>query len=251
TLAVVPVAPAAAATAPAAAPFAIALRLAALIAALDLRLAIAVCGGHVVAGGVFVFERRCELALALAFGHGLVLGGLLARRRFAAGLAAASAPAPPASPPSAVARLGRGFGGRFVGVLAVERGGLLEIVLFLERCGERLRLLGDGARRLERVHQLAAIDDEGHGRRDRLVRTDGEGDGEALFQAAQVGALLVEHVGRHVGPRAGDEIVRGAAHQLLFERAQHLQRQRRDRTDMAGAAAIRTLLGRAFQHARP
>ena len=62
-------------------------------------------------------------------------------------------------------------------------------------------------------------------------------------------ALVVEHIERDLGARAHDEIVRGALEQLLFERAQQLQRHRRDRAHVAGAAAMRALLGRAFQHA--
>ena len=89
----------------------------------------------------------------------------------------------------------------------------------------RLILLGDRASGVGGVHLFAALDDESLWRGDRFVGRDGDRDGEALLEPAQMGALLVEHIERHVGPGAGDEIVGAAAHQLLFERAQHLQRQ--------------------------
>ncbi len=64
-----------------------------------------------------------------------------------------------------------------------------------------------------------------------------------------MGALVVEHVERDLGARARDDVVGGAALELLLDHAQALQGDRGHRADMAGAAAVRALVGRAFQHA--
>ena len=68
----------------------------------------------------------------------------------------------------------------------------------LPRAAPRLRLglLGERLGRFERMHLLAAIDDESLRRGQRLVGIDGDGDGEALFQRAQMRALVVEHIER-------------------------------------------------------
>ena len=86
----------------------------------------------------------------------------------------------------------------------------------------RVRLLPRAARRwspsvgralggFERMHLFAAIDHESLRRGQRFIVGDGDGDRKALFQLAQMRALLVEHVERDVRARARDEIMRGAA----------------------------------------
>src|SRR5436189_22652 len=86
-------------------------------------------------------------------------------------------------------------------------------------------------------------------RRHRFVRRDCNCNGEAIFQSAQMRALLIEHIKRDVGTGTSDQIMRGAPDQLLLERTQHLQSERGDRTDMTAAAAIGAFLGRTFEHA--
>ena len=103
---------------------------------------------------------------------------------------------------------------------------------------------------LEAVHLLALLDHEGHLAADGRIGVDQDDDAEALLQRAQVGALLVEQIERDLGARAHHEIVGRALEQHFLERAQQLQRDRRHRAHVAGAAAMRAFLGRAFQHAR-
>ena len=99
------------------------------------------------------------------------------------------------------------------------------------------------------MHLLAAIDHESLRRPHRFVRRDCNCNGEAIFQSAQMRALLIEHIKRDVGTGTSDQIMRGAPDQLLLERTQHLQSERGDRTDMTAAAAIGAFLGRTFEHA--
>ena len=103
--------------------------------------------------------------------------------------------------------------------------------------------------RLQRVHLFAAIDDErllaAHGR----VGDHGQRYLEAVFEIAQMAALVIENVERDVGSGAHHEIVGRALHQDFFQPAQQLQRHRGHRTDMAAAAALRAGFGRALQHA--
>ena len=125
---------------------------------------------------------------------------------------------------------------------------LVERLLGLRR---ESRNLGGEQRlgRLQRMHLFAAIDHErllaAHGR----IGDHGERYLEAVFQIAQMAALVVEDIERHVGSGAHHEIVGRALHQDFLEAAQQLQRHRRDRTHMAAAAALRAGLGRALQHA--
>ena len=77
---------------------------------------------------------------------------------------------------------------------------------------------------IDRHHLLAAIDGEADLAADLLVGIDGEGDLEALLESAQMGALVVEHIERDLGPRADDQVVGRALEQRLLDRAQQLQR---------------------------
>ena len=164
---------------------------------------------------------------------------------FATAAPAAATPATPAR--SAFARFGDrrhanlvfGLGFFRLGCLAAD---LFEIVLFLQRRDRGLSPLGNRFCRLGRMHLLAAIDHESLRGAYGFIGGDRNGDGEPVFQSTQMRTLLVEHIERDVGTRARDEIVRCAPDQLIFERAQHLQGQRRDRADMAAAAAIRAFL---------
>jgi len=104
---------------------------------------------------------------------------------------AAAAPASPASASRSGFGLFRGSGiARRLGFLVCRRRGeVFGIVLFLERCGHRLRSLRKRLGSLDRVDLFAAIDDEGLRRFHGFVGADRDGDGEALLQAAQVRAL--------------------------------------------------------------
>src|SRR6478752_1940644 len=180
------------------------------------------------------------------------------------------AAAPPASPLAALAAIGAlvlslilvGFAlglpvrlrrGRdaLLGLGHVVRLEVVFVLLIVDRGG-------NGGRRLQRqrlcllqaVDLLALLDDEGYLAFDRGIGIDRDDDAEALFEHAQMSALVVEEVERDLGARAHREIVRCALEQHLIERTQELQRDRRHRTHMAGAAAMRAFLGRALQHAR-
>src|SRR5262249_39529762 len=161
----------------------------------------------------------------------------------AAVLAAATAAAPAPAPALAVAV---GVASRLVGGL-LDRFVLLDLGLDLGRRAWRLRR--DGARRLRAVHLLAALDDERLLAGDRRVGIDRDGDAKPRLQVAQVRALVVEHVKRHVGARTDHEVVGRALDQHLFQRAQELQRDRADRADVTHAAADHAFLGRALEHA--
>ena len=103
--------------------------------------------------------------------------------------------------------------------------------------------------RLQRVHLFTPIDNErllaAHGR----VGDDGQRDVEAAFEIAQMSALVVEDVERDVSAGAHHEVVGGAFHQYFLEPAQQLQGHRRHGSYVTAAAALRTGLGRAFEHA--
>ena len=103
---------------------------------------------------------------------------------------------------------------------------------------------------LDAVHLLALLDHVGYLAADGRVGIDRDGDLEAFLERAQMRALVVEQIERDLGAGAHDEIVGRALEQHLLDRAQKLQRDRGDRAHMAGAAAMRAFLGRAFQHAR-
>jgi len=51
---------------------------------------------------------------------------------------------------------------------------------------------------------------------------------EAVFEIAQVAALVIEHVERNVGPCAHHEIMGCTLHQDFLDAAQELQRHRRN-----------------------
>src|SRR6516165_6276775 len=259
-LPIVTVAPSAAAAAASPPPIAVAMGVVAAMLLLGFH-------GLALPVGTVVGGKRLVVADSVAGRFARMLGGLvgcaLVNRNppamlaaFAAVASAAAAPAATATMRAAVVLLVllRRRGLRILGTFGflgrLDRACVFEVVLLLQRCGEqRLALLGQRACGFRGMDLLTALDGEGLRRGYRLVGADGDGDGEALFESAQMGALLVKHVERYVGPRAGGEVMGGAAHQLLFERAQHLQRQRRHRADMARAAAIRALLRRALQDA--
>jgi len=62
---------------------------------------------------------------------------------------------------------------------------------------------------------------------------------KALLERVQMRALVIEQIKRGLGARAHGEIVGRALEQHFVERAQKLQRDRRHRAHMAGAAAMR------------
>jgi hypothetical protein len=234
-IALVPIAPPAAAASASPPPVAVlfAVKFTVVLAILALRLT----GQRIVACRNISFGVAGYVASGLV--QRFVRGRLVIGRRFAVrtgivASTASAASAASAAPPSArsaialfvLALFAIVLGDLLFGRLAVRNRRLLEVVLFLDRDRDRLRLLGERPRSFRRVYLLAAVDNESLRCSDRLISRDGDGDGKALFQGPQVCAFLIEHVERHVGARAGDEIVRGAAHQLFFQRAQHLQRQR-------------------------
>jgi hypothetical protein len=228
-IALVPIAPPAAAAAASPPPVAVlfAGRFTVVLAILALRLALRLTGQRSVACRNVSFGVAEYAAFGLV--QGFVRGRLVVGRRFAArtgivaSTASAAAAASTAPPPArsaialfAIALFAIVLGDLLFGRLAVGNRRLLEVVLFLERDRDRLRLLGERPRGFRRVHLIAAFDDERLRCSDRLISRDGDGDGKALFQGPQVCALLIEHIERHVRARAGDEIMRGAAHQLFF-----------------------------------
>src|SRR6202030_3460443 len=95
----------------------------------------------------------------------------------------------------------------------------------------------------------ATIDDErllaAHGR----IGDHGKRDLEAVFEIAQVAALVIEDVKRNIGPGAHHEVVGRALHQYFLKAAQELQRHRRHRAYMPAAAALRAGFCRTLQHA--
>src|SRR5262249_45760184 len=161
---------------------------------------------------------------------------------------AASTTAPPPPPPrSAFVGLGSGNVGFDFELdlfrLACLAANLFEIVLFFQRRDRGLGPLGNRFCRLGCMDLLAAIDHKSLRRSDGFIRANRNGDGEPVFQPAQMRTLLIEHIERDIRTRPRDQIVRRASDELLFKRAQYLQGQRRDRADMAAAAAIGALLG--------
>jgi hypothetical protein len=74
---------------------------------------------------------------------------------------------------------------------------------------------------------------------------------EAFLQLRKVPALLVEHVESDFRTRADVKMMPGIAQELLLDRPQHLQRERRDRPDLTDAAAMRAGNDGAFQHPGP
>ena len=99
------------------------------------------------------------------------------------------------------------------------------------------------------MHLLAAVDDVRLLAGDGRIGAHGERYLEGVFEIAQMAALVVEHIERDVGAGAHHQIVGRALHQNLFDAAQQLQRDRRDRAHMTAAAAHRAGLGRTLQHA--
>src|SRR6202044_2942234 len=237
-IAIVAIAPAATAAAPPPSPpFAIAILVRTVAALGALRLGrLAMLVGDLVARFFVAFGNGLARRVGWIFGRPFLDRDVFAMLAAVAPITtAASASAAPPPPPArfafAFAVLGYGAGrGRFdVALLHLLDNALaFEVVIVLQRRGDGLLvLLGERACGLGRMHLLAAIDHKGLRRHHGSIGDDGQRDGKTFLQAAQMGALLVEHVERHIGPGAGDEIVSGAAHQLLFERAQHLERQRR------------------------
>ena len=91
--------------------------------------------------------------------------------------------------------------------------------LDLRRRGSRLRReqrLG----RLQRMHLFAAIDDEGLQAADGSVGGYRQRNLEAVFEIAQMTALVVEDVERDVGAGAHHEVMRRALHQHFLDAAQ-------------------------------
>ena len=74
--------------------------------------------------------------------------------------------------------------------------------------------------------RIAALELEGGRGGETLVGADRDGDAEAQFQLAQMGALLVEDVERHLGPGAQDQVVAARLDQRLLDRPQDQQRHR-------------------------
>src|SRR3984885_10314899 len=108
----------------------------------------------------------------------------------AAAVAAAAAAPTALAACAAFALLGHGGGrGCLVGAFVLRCDEVFEIVLVFKRRGVGLCPLGQRLGRFRRVHLLTAIDDKCLPRRHRFIGRDGDGDGEALFQAAQMRAL--------------------------------------------------------------
>src|SRR5207248_1468286 len=99
-------------------------------------------------------------------------------------------------------------------------------------------------------HLLALLDDEGLLAGDRGIGGHHDGDSESLFESTQMSALVVEEIERDLRTGPHREIVGCPFEQHLLDRAEKLQGNRRDGAYMAGAAAMRTFLRRAFKHAR-
>ena len=74
------------------------------------------------------------------------------------------------------------------------------------------------------LYLFAAVDDEGLLAADGRIGDHRQRDLEAVFEVAQMAALVVEHIERDVGPGAHHEIVGRALHQYFFKPAQQLQR---------------------------
>src|SRR5262249_59800174 len=177
---------------------------------------------------------------------------------------AATAPAPPSAPSAALPLLAGSLrllarGLRVLLLFAL--GGvfgfgrlLLVVVAFvlvlLDRRDGGCRLQRQRLCLLQAVHLLALFDDEGQLPAEGGIGVDHDGDAEALLQHAQMRALVIEEIERNVGAGAHVEIVRRPFEQHFLERTQELQRHRRRRAHVAGAAAMRALLGRALEHAR-
>ena len=138
--------------------------------------------------------------------------------------------------------------------------------------GDPVELVGRAACRflirrvVERIADGEGVRLTGIDRDLRLRRFGTMRDGDRLVAGAVVGfqddaqavmvlefldplALLVEDVERRRGRNLDDEIVVGVLLQMLLDRAQHMQRRRRGRADMAGALADRASLHGGFQHA--
>src|SRR5262249_43554399 len=185
---------------------------------------------------------------------------------FLARLAAPATPSPPPSPPAArFAVLGTPLGclPGLSEVGAVRVDDLLVLALFWFDLFERLlelrgildddrdggRLCGDGPRLLKGVRLLALLDDERQLAADRVIGRDRYGDLEAVLQVIEMGALVIEHIKRDLGAGPADNVVRGAALERFLDHPQELQRDRRDRAHVAGAAAMGAFVGRTLEHA--
>jgi hypothetical protein len=196
---------------------------------------------------IIVFMRNCVL------GHGVMREVLCVLRVFTrlatAAAASATTPAPPTTTGFAFATFGfailafaafdslLGFGGEFGFIKMLVD---LNRLVFRFRDGHQLGVLGgEAARNFRGVHLFTAVDHIRLLAGDRRVGRHRNGDAESFLQRAQVGALVIEHVERDLGPRAHNEIVRRALDQHFLDGTQQLQGDRRDGANMATAAANR------------
>src|SRR5262249_40937752 len=179
--------------------------------------------------------------------------------RFATTPATTATPAPPLA--ASAARLlaahrlvGCGLGGplacRFLALLFLFLLPPLLLLLLLLAGGPRGGLDRDRAGLLDAVDLLALLDQIGQLAGNAGVGGDHDGHLEALLERPQVRPLLIEQIKRDLRARAHDDVVGRALEQRLLERAEKLQRNRGDRAHVAGAAAMRALVGRALKHAR-
>src|SRR5262245_44024900 len=91
--------------------------------------------------------------------------------------------------------------------------------------GHELRLLRSKiARGFRRVHLLAAVDHIGLLPCYSGISRHGDCYTEALLQGAQMRTLVVEHIERHFGARADDQVVGRPLDQHFLNSAQQLQR---------------------------
>jgi len=109
-------------------------------------------------------------------------------------------------------------------------------LLFVELRRHTVGLHDQCFRLFECHHLFAAIDRERYLAGDTGTGLDRDRDAEALLERAQMGALVVERVKRDLRARAHSLIVGRALEQDLLERAQELQRYRRDRAHVGHAA---------------
>ena len=84
-----------------------------------------------------------------------------------------------------------------------------------------------------------------------IIGQDRDIDEERLFKAAQMHALLIEHIKRNIAPRLNGYVMCRALQQEFLNRPQHMQRNRWRRANHTRSNAMRTDNGRAFQNARP
>src|SRR5262249_51770101 len=133
-----------------------------------------------------------------------------------AALAASAAPAPAApatAPAAALARQRRGLLDQFFG-------SFLRLCFLSEFWRDRIWRDAVRGRRRTRARNRTAFDRKILLAGKRRVRLDQDRCAKMLLELTQMRALVVEHVERNVRARPHNEIVRGALHQLVFDRAQ-------------------------------